>query len=143
MEEIKHNELISKKSKRTCKNLNYVEQLLILTSTVTYCVFISAFASLVGIPVGITSSTVGLKMCAIIAGIKRYKSINKERKKKHDKMVLLGKAKLNAIEVLISKNLIDSYIIHKKFISVNNVLREYNETKEEIENPGTYAEYTA
>ena len=143
MEEIKHNELISKKSKRTCKNLNYVEQLLILASTVTYCVFISAFASLVGIPVGITSSTVGLKMCAIIAGIKRYKSINKERKKKHDKMVLLGKAKLNAIEVLISKNLIDSYIIHKKFISVNNVLREYNETKEEIENPGTYAEYTA
>ena len=143
MEEITHNELISKKSKRTCKNLNYVEQLLILASTVTYCVFISAFASLVGIPVGITSSTVGLKMCAIIAGIKRYKSINKERKKKHDKMVLLGKAKLNAIEVLISKNLIDSYIIHKKFISVNNVLREYNETKEEIENPGTYAEYTA
>ena len=71
------------------------------------------------------------------------KSINKERKKKHDKMVLLGKAKLNAIEVLISKNLIDSYIIHKKFISVNNVLREHNETKEEIENPGTYAEYTA
>ena len=66
MEEIKHNELISKKSKRTCKNLNYVEQLLILASTVTYCVFISAFASLVGIPVGITSSTVGLKMCAII-----------------------------------------------------------------------------
>ena len=97
MEEIKHNELISKKSKRTCKNLNYVEQLLILASTVTDCAFISAFASLlVGIPVGITSYTVEFKMCAIIAGIKRYKSINKKRKKKHDKIVLLGKAKLNA-----------------------------------------------
>ena len=47
-------------------------------------------------------------------------------------MVLLGKGKLNTIEVLISKTLTDSYIIHNKFVSVNSVLREYNEIKEEI-----------
>ena len=45
---------------------------------------------------------------------------------------MLGKDKLNAIEVLISKALIDSYISHDKFVSVNNVLREYHETKKEI-----------
>ena len=45
---------------------------------------------------------------------------------------MLGKPKLNAIEVLISKALIDSYIIDDEFVSVNNVLREDNETKEEI-----------
>ena len=43
--------------------------------------------------------------------------------------MLLGKGKLNTIEVLISKALIDSYISHDEFVSVNNVLREYDEVK--------------
>ena len=49
-------------------------------------------------------------------------------------MFFLGKDKLNTNEVLISKALIDSYISHDEFISVNNVLREYNEIKEQIKN---------
>ena len=56
------------------------------------------------------------------------KSINQlsiiKKKKKHDKTVLLGKDKLNTIEVLISKALINSYISHDEFVLVNNVLRE-------------------
>ena len=50
---------------------------------------------------------------------------------------MLGKTKLDTIEVLISKALIDSYISHDEFILVNNVLREFNEMKEEIKNPET------
>ena len=129
LEEIKHNELIGKRLKMTCINLNYVERLLILASAVTSC-FISAFASLVGIPIGISRSAATIKICVITAVVK--KSINKKKRKKHDKTVLLGKAKLNAIEVLICKALIDSYISRDEFVSVNNVLREYNEMKEEI-----------
>ena len=86
--------------------------MLILVSTVTGCVSISAFASLVGVPVGITSSAVWIKICAIIAGIKKYISLIKKKKKKHDKIVLLGKYKLNTIKVLISKALTNSYISH-------------------------------
>ena len=52
LEEIKHNDLMSEKYKKTCKYLNYVEHLLILVSTVTGCVSISAFTSLVCVPVG-------------------------------------------------------------------------------------------
>ena len=106
IEEIKHNDLKNEKYKNTCKYLNYVEHLLILVSTVTGCISISAFASWVSVPVGITSSVVRLKICAITAGIKKYKSIIKKKKKKHDKIVLLGRDKLNATEVLISKALI-------------------------------------
>ena len=51
--------------------------------------------------------------------------------------MLLGKDKLNTIEVLISKALVDSYISHDEFNLVNNVLREYNEMK----NPRTSMEY--
>ena len=83
-----------KNIKKTCKYLNYVEQLLILASTVTDCVSISAFTSLVCVPVSITSPTVGVKFCAITARIKKYKSIIKKKKKKHDKIMLLGKTKV-------------------------------------------------
>ena len=50
--------------------LKYVEHLLILTSTVTGYISISGFSSLVAISAGITSSAVGIKVCAITAGIK-------------------------------------------------------------------------
>ena len=129
---------MSERYKKTCKYLNYAENLLVLVSTVTGYISISAFASLVCVPVGITSSAVGLKICAITAGIKKYKSIIK-KKNKHDKIVLLGKDKLNTIEVLISKTLIHSYTSHDEFVSINNVLREYNEMK--TKNPETSVEY--
>ena len=89
---------------------------------------------MIGIPIGIKSSAIGLKLCAITAGIKKYKSIIKKKKKKHDKIVLLPKSKLNSIEVLISKALIDSIIRHDGFVLINNVLKEYNKMKEEIKN---------
>ena len=50
---------------------------------------------------------------------------------------MLGKSKLNSIEIQISEALIDSYISHDEFVSVNNVLREHNKMKEETENPET------
>ena len=83
--------LMSKKDKKTCKYLNYVENWLILSSTITACVLASAFTSLVCVLVGIMSSAVDITTCAITAGIKKYKSIIKKKKKKHDKIVLLGK----------------------------------------------------
>ena len=77
---MKYNDLMSEKYKKTCKYLNYVEHLLILASKVTGCVSISAFASLVAISVGITSSAVGIKISAITAGIGKYKSVIKKKK---------------------------------------------------------------
>ena len=61
--------------------MNYIKHLLILISTVNGCVTISSFASLVGIPMGITSSAIELKICLITTGIKKYKSIIKKKKK--------------------------------------------------------------
>ena len=67
LEEIKQYELMSKRHKKVCTNLNYIEQSY-LASTITGCVSISAFTSLVGILIRITSSTIGLKLSAISVG---------------------------------------------------------------------------
>ena len=101
--------------------------MLILISKLAGCVSVSAFASLVCVPVGISSSAVGWKICAITAEIKKYKSIiRKKKKKKHDIIVLLGKYQLDIIEVLLCKALI---------VAVDSMLREYNDTKEVMKIP--------
>ena len=110
------------------KTLIYIKHFLILDSAITGCISISAFASLLGIPVGITSFAIGLKIYAITTGIK-YKSIIKKKKKRNDKIVLLAKAKLNTIEVLI-----DSNISYDEFALINNMLKKYDDMKEEIKN---------
>ena len=50
---------------------------------------------------------------------------------------MLTKTKLNSIEVLISRGLINSYSSHDKFISVNNMLTELDDMKEALKNPKT------
>ena len=74
-----------KKYENKCKYLNYVKHLLVLASTLRGCV---------------SSSELGLKICTMIVGIKKYKPIIKKKKKKLDKTVLLGKIKLNTTEVV-------------------------------------------
>ena len=74
-----------------------------------------------------------IKICLIAAVIKKCKSLINKRKK-HNNIVLLAKTKLNTVDVLICEALIDSNIllaqyllkkIYHEFVSVNNVLKEY------------------
>ena len=83
---------------------------------------------------GISSSTVGLKICEIIAGIKKCKSIMKKKEKKPDKIVTLAKSKLKRKEVLFSKVLFFSNISHEEFVLINDVLKGFYYMKEEIKN---------
>ena len=109
------------------------EHLLILASTSTSCVSVSAFASLLCVPVSIASSAVGIKLCAITAEIKKYKSIIKKReKKKHGKTVLLGKDKLNTIELQIQLNC-DHTVAWEDFSIIGRESNRYLlETKESL-----------
>ena len=132
--------MISRKHKKVCATLHYIEHFLILASAITGCVSISAFASLLVIPIRITSSSIGLKICTIAEGIKTYKSII-QKKKKYDKIVLLAKSKLNSTEVLISKALIDSNIGHDEFVLIHAVLKICNNMKEEFKDLKTKSVY--
>ena len=54
--------------------------------------------------------------------------------KKYDKIVLLAKSRLNSIEVLISKTLIDSNFSHDEFVLIYNLLKEFYNMKEGTKN---------
>ena len=118
---------MSRKRKRICTTLNYFQHIFFLASAIIECISISFFASLLGIPIGYNSSAIGLKICAITARIKKYKSIIKKKKKKHDKIVLIAKSVSN-------KALIDSNISHDEFVLINKVIKEYDDMEEEIKN---------
>ena len=49
------------------------------------------------------------------------------KKKNDEKIVLLRKTKLNSIEVLISRDLVDSFISYDDFLLVNNLIKEYSD----------------
>ena len=127
IEETNWNKLMSKKHKKICTTLNYIEHFLILGSTITGYISISVFAFLVGIPIGIIISAIGLKVCAITAAIEKYKSIIK--KKKQNKRAFSAIFKLSSIEILISKALIHSVISHDEFVLINNVLKNITKWK--------------
>ena len=110
---------MNEKHKMECKVLNYFEHFLVFVSPVSGFVLTSTFAPSFGVPIGIASSKVGLKICALTAWIKKYQSVVKEKMTNCNKIVLLAKAKLNTIKVLISRIVLDSYINHKNFVSVN------------------------
>ena len=88
--------IICSKSKNEDKNkkfwttLSYIERPN-LAFSVTVCISISPFASLIDISKGIMSSIIGPNLCAIIARIKKYKSIIKKKRKKHDKKSIASK----------------------------------------------------
>ena len=99
---------MSDKYKKTCKYLNQIEHLLILASTITSCF-------------NFCICCISLWSCWYLKCCIRNRNLCKKKKKKHDKIVLLVKDKLNTIEVVIAKALINSYVSYDKFVSVNNV----------------------
>ena len=106
-----------------------MEDFLILASAFTKRISISAFASFLGISIRITDTAIGIKICAIPAGIKHFKSVIKRKEKKHDKIALLKKSKTNRIEVLIFKASIYLNISPDEYVLINNALKEYDDMK--------------
>ena len=100
-----------------------------------YGVCIVSSASVVGATVGIASGSFTLIFSLTTRIIKKLLSIT--RKKKHDKILMLAKSKLNSIETLVSQALIDMEISHEEF---NAIIREWQKYEDErkCEETGKY-----
>ena len=93
---------------------------------------IASYASVVGTPAGIAVSSLTL-IFTIGTGIsKSLLNITKKRKKKHNKIIVLAKNKLNMIHTLLSSALNDSEISHEEFTNIINEANIYENIKENI-----------
>ena len=96
------------------------------------CIILSA--SVVGAPVGIASAIVTLIFLLTTGIIKKLLSITRNKKKKHGKIFMLAKSKLDSIDTLISQALIDIEISHEQFNAIIREKQKYQRMKENLRN---------
>ena len=94
---------------------DYIDKNLIVLSARRGGVCILLSVSLAGAPIGITGASFDLVLSLTTGIIKKLPSITRNKKKKHDKILILAKSKLNCIETLVSQTLIDMEISHEEF----------------------------
>ena len=91
-------------------------------------------ASVVGAPVGIASASFNLIFSLTTRIIKKLLSITRNKKKKHDKIIILVKSKVDSIETLVSQALIDMEISHEEFNAIIREKQKYERMKENVRN---------
>ena len=116
IEEINQRKLLSKKLNKYDTTFDYIDKVLIALSATSDGVSIILFTSIIGAPVGIVRASFTLIFSLTTGIFKKLLNITRKKKKKHDKILMLAKSKLNSIETLISQALIDMDISHEEFL---------------------------
>ena len=111
-----------------------MDKILLALSATSSGVCIILSASVAGAPVGIASATVTLIFPLTTGIIKKLLSITRNKKKKHGKIFMLAKSKLDSIDTLISQALIDIEISHEQFNAVIREKQKYQRMKENLRN---------
>ena len=92
---------------------DYIDKILIVLSATSSGVSIISFTSIIGAPVGIASASFTLIFSLTTGIVKKLLNITRNKKKKHDKVLMLAKSKLSSTETIISQALIDMEISHE------------------------------
>ena len=130
--EIKERKNIIKKLNKYLVSFDYLDKIFITLSASFGTLSIASYASVVGISAGIRGASLTL-VFTIGTGIsKSLLKLTKKRKKKHNKIILLAKNKLNMIDTLLSSALNDSEISHEEFTNIINEANIYENIKENI-----------
>ena len=133
-EEINQRKLSSKKLSKYVTTFNYIDKILIVLNATTGGVCIISHASVVGAPIGIASAGFTI-VFALAAGImKQLLKSTRNKKKKHDKILILAKSKLNSIESLVSWALVDMDISHEEYSTILKEKEKYEKMKENVRN---------
>ena len=130
-QEINQRKSCSKKLSKYVAAFDYIDKILIVLSATTGGVSIISFTSIIGAPVGIASASFTLIFSLTTGIIKKLLSITRNKKKKHYKILMLARSKLNSIETLVSQALIDIEISREDFVTI---LGEKNKRKKMKEN---------
>ena len=132
--EIKERKDIIKKLNKYLVSFDYLDKIFITLSASFGTLIIASYASVVGIPAGITGASLTI-VFTIGMGISKWLlKVTKKRKKKHNKIMALAKSKLSDIETLLSSALNDSKVSHEEFTSIIIEKIIYENIKENIKN---------
>ena len=134
IEEINQRKSCSQKLKKYISTFDYIDKVLIVLGATTGGVSIISFTSILGAPVGIASASFTLIFSLTTGIVKKLLNITRKKKKKHDKILMLAKSKLNSIDTLISQTLIDMDISHEEFITILKKKDRYEMMKDNLRN---------
>ena len=118
--EIKERELMSKRLRNYIASFDYFDKSLIILSVTTGSSSIALFTTVIGAPVGMVSASVSLAFSIFTGTVKKLLKPTRNKKKKHNKIVMLARSELNSIESKISEALIDNEISHEYFMAIIN-----------------------
>ena len=132
--EINQRKSCSKKLSKYVVAFDYIDKILIVLSKTSGGVCIISSVSVVGAPTGIAGPSFTLIFSLTTGIIEKLLSITRNKKKKHDKTLVLAKNKLNSIEALVSQALIDMEISHEEFITIFKKKDKYEKMNENLRN---------
>ena len=124
--------MISKKLSKYVASFDYFDESLIVLSATTDSISIAPFATIIEAPVEIVSPSFSLAFSISTRIIKKLLKLTRNTKKKHNKIVMLARSKLNSIESKISEALINNEISHEDFVIIINEEKKYRDLKESI-----------
>ena len=132
--EIKERKYIIKKLNKYLVSFDYLDKIFITLSASFKTLSIASYTSVVGIPAGITGASLNSVFTLGTCMSKSLLNLTKKRKKKHNKIIVLAKNKLNTIDTLLSSTLNDSNISHEEFSNIITKKNIYENIKENIKN---------
>ena len=111
--EIKERELMSKRLSKYIASFDYFDKSLIVLSVTTGSISIASFATVIGAPVGMMSASCSLAFSITAGIVKKLLNATRNKKKKHNKIVMLARSKLSSIESKISEALMNNEVSHE------------------------------
>ena len=133
-EEINQRKLSSRRINKYVSAFNYIDKILIVLNATSGGVCIISHATIVGAPVGIASAGSTIVFSLATGITKKLLKTTRNKKKKHDKILMLAKSKQNSIESLVSRALIDMDISHEEYIRILKEKGKYEKMKENVRN---------
>ena len=118
--EIRERELMSKNLSNYIASFDYLGKSLIVLSVATGSISIASFAAVIGAPLGIMSEGCSPTFSVTTGFVKKFLKTIRNKKKKHNKIVMLARSKLNSIESKISEAMINNEISHEYFMTILN-----------------------
>ena len=130
--EINERKSYSKKLNKYVTIFDYIDKILIILSAATNGISIISFTSVIRTSVGIVSASSTLSFSLSTGIIKKLLSMTRNKKKKHDKILMLAESKFNSIKTLISRALNDLDISHEEFVTILKEKDRYEKMKDNL-----------